>query len=153
MDARLVGQEHARGLHGDDNCGLRQDSSCGPSSSLAGAVVDEVLDPVRMLPGDGAPEEALVRSATAPPLIRKALQDSREPSCVGPDPVDGELWPVGDLEVLRGVVLVLHLLLAPEELLQEDQRAVVLLGQEEALRESGQRRGREGLTVFSTRYL
>ena len=49
------------------------------------------------------------------------------------DPVDGELWPVGDLDVLRGVMLVLHLLLAPEELLQEHQRAVVLLGQEEAL--------------------
>ena len=73
MDAGLVGQEHACGLHGDDNGGLRQNSTCGPSSSLAGAVVDEVLDPVRMLPGDGAPEEALVRSATAPPLIRKAL--------------------------------------------------------------------------------
>ena len=148
-----MSQKHARDIWSEleDLSWLESREPSLPS--LSGAVVDEVLNPHLMLPDDGHPEELFVCASTSIPLVREPLNDSGEPNRVRPDLINGQLGPVGDLHVLRGVVLVLHLLLAPEELLQEDQRAVILLGQEEALRKSGQRRGREGLTVFSTRYL
>ena len=51
-----------------------------------------------------------------------------------PDLVYGELGPVGDVRVLRGLVLHLNHLHALQELLDEAQGAVVTARQEEALR-------------------
>ena len=76
--------------------------------SLSGAVVDEVLDPHLMLPDDGHPEELFVRASTSIPLVRKPFSDSGEPHGVRPDLVDGQLGPVGDLDILRGGLVVLH---------------------------------------------
>ena len=75
---------------------------------MSGAVVDEVLNPHLMLPDDGHPEKLFVCAYTSIPLVRKPFNDSGEPNGVRPDLVDGQLGPVGDLDILRGGLVVLH---------------------------------------------
>ena len=60
MDADLVGNKSSGNMKRKNNRRSWKFDTFGSLFSLAGAVVDEVLDPVRMLAGDGAPEKALV---------------------------------------------------------------------------------------------
>ena len=129
-------QEHARDIWSEleDLSWLESREPSLPS--LSGAVVDEVLNPHLMLPDDGHPEELLVRASTSIPLVRKPFSDSGEPHGVGPDLVDGQLGPIGDLDILRGGLVVLHNFDALEQLLQESQGEVVSSRQKDALKRS-----------------
>ena len=69
-----------------------------------------------------------------------------------PDLVNCKFGPVRELDVLGNFFLELHHLLFREQLLHEEESAVVFPRQKEALKGSGSESER-GLTVFSERYL
>ena len=104
--------------------------------SLSGAVVDDGLNPFRMLPNDGTPEEGLICTSPSVPLVREAITDTRESDGVVPDVAHCELRPHGDLVVLRSCLRKLHDLRSREKLLDEMQGAVVGTWQNEFLEES-----------------
>ena len=51
-----------------------------------------------------------------------------------PDFVDSQLWPSGDLDILGNFFLELHHLLLHQQLLHEEEGAVVLPRQKKALK-------------------
>ena len=128
-DLELVVEQHRRDARVELDGLPGQHPRRRPQPPLPGAIVDEVLDPVRMLASHGAPEEALVSAVAAVPFARQPLDYSGQPDGVLPDLVDGELWPVGDPHILGYFALVLNDLVALEQLLHEDQRTIVLLRQ------------------------
>ena len=135
-DLELVLHEHLRNLLGKvDVLGRELSRSC-PLLPLPRAIVDQVLDPVRMLPYHGGPEEALVGAAASSPLVWQSWPDPWQAVGVFPDLVHSELRPVRDLDILGGVPLELHDLHLLEQLLHEVQGAVVLLREHEALESS-----------------
>ena len=71
---------------------------------------------------------------------------------MNPDLVHSELRPHRDLGILGGVPLELHDLDLGQQLLQEVEGAVVLLGQHEALQRTWSEAER-ALTLLVTRYL
>ena len=69
LNLELV-RDEALGDVGADLDGLpRHDPLLCTSTSLVGAVVDEGVDPLRMLADDGAPEEVTVCTQVARPLV------------------------------------------------------------------------------------
>ena len=105
----------------------------GPELPLPGAVVDEVLNPLGMLSEDGPPEEFLVRSPAAGPLLWEPLTDTGQLGCVFPDLVHGQLRPYGDLDGVGDVALKLHDLDTLKHLLDESKRTVILSWEEHSL--------------------
>ena len=128
--------EHPGDLFADLDGRPRLLSPQSPKPSLTRAVVDEVLNPVRMLADDGTPEETFVSTSTTIPLIRDSLVDTREKNGMLPNLTYSQLGPVRNLHVLWGFSLELHRLRVLEQLLDEAEGAVVFLRQEEALKSS-----------------
>ena len=105
----------------------------GSQLPLPGAVVDQVGDPLGVLGEDGVPEELLVSSTSAGPLLGEPLCYTRELDGVLPDLVHRQLRPERYLDGVGDLVLELHDPDTLKDLLDEPERTVILPGEEHSL--------------------
>ena len=133
MNLELMLHEPSGDVFTDHDRLSRHDSLLCPSSSLGSAIIDEGVDPLRMLAGDGAPEEVSVSSEVAIPLIREALTDSWQPDCMRIGLPHREFGPGWNIVLSWGIYLALDDLLLREQLLHESQGAVPLSWQKDTL--------------------
>ena len=132
-DPKLMFDEPHRDVLADlDGLPWHLPLSC-PPASLASAVVQEHAHPSFVLANDSAPEKVSICSHVAGPLVGESLGHPRQLNRLWIDLSHRQLGPVGDVQVLRDLMLGLDDLLSQQQLVHEIQGAVPFSWQEKQL--------------------